>query len=237
LNRNHAQPGFTLIELLAAIAITAIIAGAGATILRLIGGARERLDAQVAVDQEASAAMSAITDALGNVYRSRIAGDLLLEGVDDFDGGLPRDSIRFFMVSTRQIRKGEPESDLRQVEFFLAQPDLDEFPTLMRRTDPTRNDEPDRGGVVERVAARVIGLNFSYLDSRHWRDDWPESLHAWPRVIKVEVVTATGGVRPAFTTASRLVSFPRLARSDAAPAGVGGEARAPGNAAGQGGQR
>lgn len=237
LNRKRGQSGFTLIELLAALAITAIIAGAGAAVLRMLATSREELDTQSELDQNADAAMSAVESALRNAYRPRIAADLVFEGVDGYDGGLPRDSVRFFTISTRQIRGDEPESDVKEVEFFLAQPDPARFPILVRRTDPTRNDEPDRGGVVERVAGGVMGMNLSYFDGTAWLEEWPASRRDYPAAVRVELIVARGtAAKPTFTTAARVVTFPRRARTRAeqaaartgAPAGGAGNADQPG---------
>lgn len=213
--------GMTLVELLLAAAVTVLVAGSAMMVFRGTAAAQERIDRQMALQQEARAAINAIVTALRNAYRPAGPGgspqgaqpadsDGPLEGIDEWSGDRPADRIRLMTVGNRTIRSDQPESDVREVEFFLASSSSDRPPMLMRRTDPTLNPQPDGGGVVERIASGVIGMDIEYHDGEGWVERWPATLRAWPTVVRVrlavaserEDVEAQGAL-----TVSRLIGF------------------------------
>ena len=205
------RAGFTLVELLSASTITVLIAGSAVLVLRNVVAVRDRADRQTALQQEARVAVEAVAAALRNAYRPVDANGALIEGADDWRGEFPRDRVRLLTVSQGTVRRGEPESDVREVEFFIAPSDQpDRPPLLMRRTDPTLNDAPDGGGVLEVVAERVVGLNLMYHDFVRWREDWDEGPGAtgWPAAVRVQVVVMSEGPSPQLWTASRVINFP-----------------------------
>lgn len=210
--RNRA---FTLVELIAAATITVLVAGATVGMLRSILAARGRVDEQMALQQEARAAVQAMATALRNACRGSDAQATLV-GINAHLGDMPADRVRFFTVSRRVVRPGEPESDVKECEFRLVAPRRESaegvLPALVRRTDPTRNPEPDGGGVVEHVARNVLGLDLAYHDGAEWRKDWPEKKQGWPLAVRIELTVADGDARGArrMWTTSRVVSFPHL---------------------------
>lgn len=210
--RNSA---FTLVELIAAATIAVLVAGATVAMLRSILSARRRVDGQMALQQEARAAVQAIATALRNACRGT-DGQGALVGVNAHLGDMPADRVRLFTVSRRAVRPGQPESDVKECEFRLTAPGRGSaeaaLPALVRRTDPTRNAEPDGGGVVEHVARNVLGLDLAYHDGVEWRKDWPEKKQGWPLAVRIELTVADGDARGArrMWTTSRLVSFPHL---------------------------
>ncbi len=201
------QAGLTLVELIVAITLTTLVVGSTVGILRSTAAARNRAQNQLALQQQARAAVLAIATALANAdrYPDR---DALFEGLEDWLGDMPADRIRFFTVSTRKVRWGQPESDLKECEFYLAQPPDKPFALLMRRTDPTRNETPDDGGVLECIAENILGLNFAYHDGIGWCKDWPQDTNGWPLAVRIELaVLAEDDPRKTWTT-SRTVTFP-----------------------------
>ena len=84
----------------------------------------------------------------------------------------------------------------------------------MRRTDPTRNDDPDEGGVVELIAENVLGLNFSYHDGIAWRLDWPETAKSWPLAVRIELAVFSKQDPSKVWTTSRIVNFPYRPRRE-----------------------
>jgi len=214
--------GMTLVELLLASTVTVLIAGSAMMVFRTTAGAQERIDRQMNLQHEARAGIDAIAVALRNAHRQadpqnadkQASGAGLLEGIDESSADAPTDRIRFMTISHRTIRAGQPESDVREVEFFLAPTPGDAASQgawmLMRRTDPTRNARPDDGGVVERVASGVAGLDIEYHDGDAWRDRWRADLPTWPTAIRVRMVyahePASGGRRQTLTV-SRLIGF------------------------------
>ncbi|MCK4850065.1 MAG: hypothetical protein KAT11_01880 [Phycisphaerae bacterium] len=201
------QSGLTLVELIVATTLTTLVAGSTVGILRSTAAARNRAQTQLALQQQARAAVLAIATALANAdrYPDR---DALFEGLDDWLGEMPADRIRFFTLSTRKVRWGQPESNLKECEFYLAQPPDKPFALLMRRTDPTRNETPDDGGVLECIAENVLGLNFAYHDGIGWCEDWPQDTNGWPLAVCIELAVLAETEPPKLWTISRVVSFP-----------------------------
>ncbi len=218
------QPGMTLVELIVAMTVTVLVTGATVPILRGVSAGRQRTDAQMSMQQEARAALHAITTALRNAARTEdplpgLSGPL--EGIDSWQGEMPCDRIRFYTISGRPVRPDQPESDLRECEFFLAQADQNELPSLARRLDPTRNDPPRGGGVLQRIAGNVVGLDFSYFDGVQWLDSWGLSQQGRPVAIRVRLIVATDATLSQTWTVSEVVNWPCLPAEQ--PGGTAGQ--------------
>jgi type II secretory pathway pseudopilin PulG len=219
------ENGFTLVELIVATTVTVLVAGSTVAILRSAVSARQQADRQMALQQEARAAVLTIATALANAYR--LGGDqLVLEGTDGWLGEMPADRIRFFTISREDVRPEKPESDVKECEFYLLEPTDEQtgeppprslvgalgdtsLLVLVRRTDPTWNELPDEGGVVEKVAGNVLGLELAYHDGTRWRDDWPEkNKQSWPMAIRIELAVLARSRPMKVWITSRLVNFP-----------------------------
>ena len=200
--------GFTLVELISAITITVLVTGAAATLLRTTSHARARVDQQVSTQGDARAAINTIATAVRNAHRAVTHKDQIIRGVDDWHGNAPADRLALFTVSGKTIRRGQPESDVHEIEFFLTQIEGEPLPALMRRTDPTRNARPDEGGVIERVARRVIALSFEFHNGLTWQDQWPAKKNTWPAAVRIRLIVAGDDEARRVTAVSRLVNFP-----------------------------
>ena len=208
--RDGSHHGFTLVELIAALSVTVLVVGSTGIILRTVTAARQRVERQMAVQQEACQALNAIVTALSNAHRPVGDDEPLLEGVDDWLGDLPADRIRFFAISHRVVRPKQPESELRQVEFALRESDDPEAlgALLLRRTDPTLNREPDLGGVVERLAENVLELDIHYHDGVEWQEQWGRRRRTWPVAIRLRLTVIDDARRGTVWSVNRLVGFP-----------------------------
>lgn len=228
--------GFTLIELLVAVSLVGIVLAAGATLVYQVTRARAQVDRLAQHHAEADAAVRTIANTLTQQFRN-VGGDgVTFVGSDDEFDGRPSDRIRFFATSNRVVRPGEPESDVHEIEFYLEEQTGEPYPALLRRTDPTRNELPDEGGVIEVVARRVAALDFEYFDGMQWSPDWPEFLRASPSTLRVTVAIgyddAAGTMRPY----RRLIHFPMLPQAGSSSgAGDGGAGLAPGGGFGASG--
>ncbi len=212
MKRVTRQRGFTLVELLLAAMLTSLIAVSTVVILRSSAGTRRRVNRQMALQQEARAAVRAISTALRNAYRP--AGDPpMLEGIDAQMASMPADRVRFFTVRPGAVRQAQPESDVKECEFFLNQVAPDRPPVLMQRLDPTRNAPPDGGGVVQCVAENIIGLDLAYYDGRQWRPDWPEKSKRWPVAVRINLIAVDPEDGRMVWPVSRVVNFPRTLSS------------------------
>ena len=214
MTRARRHHGFTLVELVAAMSVTVLVVGSTGIILRTVAVARQRVERQMATQQEARQALGAIVTALNNAHRPLGEDPPLLDGVDGWLGDTPADRIRFFTISHRVVRPGQPESELRQVEFVLSESDDPDAlgAILKRRMDPTLNGEPDFGGVVEHLADNVLELDIHYHDGREWLEEWPLERRAWPTAIRIRLTVIADPQRRTVWTVSRIVAFPHWQR-------------------------
>ncbi len=208
--RRHPA-GFTLVELLVAATVTALIAASATLVLRGVTEADRRIESRARLATEARAAVNTIADALRNAHRPVGENERpMLEGIDDSIGGIPRDRLRFFTISRRPVRVGQPESDVREVEFGLFDPDDDSPAALVRRLDPTRNDEDedgaDGGGVLDRIATGLFAFDVTYHDGTEYREDWPQEL-GFPTAVRIELTFAPTPEHPAPLVVARTVAM------------------------------
>ena len=211
LSRKNGHHGFTLAELIVATTVTVLVAGSTVAILRSSASARQRVDRQAALQQEARVAVNVIATTLRNASR---AGDQVrLEGACDLLDEMPADRLRVFTISNKTIRPGQPESDVKECEFFVKEPEeTDEPAVLMQRIDPTWNKEPDEGGVVQPLAWNVLALQFSYHDGLQWRDDWPARMKSWPLAVRIRLAIRDDAEPVKIWTTGRTVNFPHRPR-------------------------
>jgi len=222
------QNAFTLLELVLATTVTVMVTGGTLALLRSAGAARQRVNRQMAMQMEARAAVNAIATALRNAGRLD-GSEGILEGTDEFrppsqwaesqlpwDDDVPADRIRFFTIDRTSARRGQPESDVKQCEFFLSDVADQAIPSLMQRIDPTRNEPPDYGGLVQQVAGNVLALDLAYHDGMQWQDQWPAESKSWPLAIRISLAVTDNAKPPKLLTASRIVNFPHrtLQRSE-----------------------
>lgn len=206
----RSDSGFTLIELLVAASLMGIVLAAGATLTAQVGRARTSADRLAAHHAEADAALRAITVALNQQFRNTAEDARLFVGTDEEFDGRPSDRLRFFTVSQRMIRADQPESDVHEVEFYLEPQEGEPYPALLCRTDPTRNEYPDGGGVIELIARRVAALDFEYFDGQQWTPDWPEFLEASPAAVRVTFGVILNEQTAAMQPYRRLIYFPMM---------------------------
>ncbi len=222
--QRSGRAGFTLIELLITAGIVGLVVAAGSTLTFQVTEARQRLGVRSAHHAEADAALSAIADALRHNFRNpapEAEPPILFEGLDDEFDMRPADRLRFFRASDRPVRGTSPESDVHEVEFWLQEQPEQRYPALMRRTDPTRNDQPDGGGVVDRLAVNIVALDFTYFDGERWTPDWPAYLELWPAAVRVRLSVALDleaeDDHPAATRSyTRLIYLPWMPEPDSA---------------------
>lgn len=209
--------GFTLVELVVTASVVAMVVAGAATFMAQTTAARTTAERDAEVYAEADAAVHAMATALSNALRPRGDEEILFEGMSSARDGMPADRVRFRMVSAYPVRPGEPESDVREVDFGLSDGEGGGLAVLERRMDPTLNEPSDEGGVVDRIAEHVTGLEIRYFDGEQWQDEWPEEWNELPMAVRVTLGVASdpaardAGMRRAESvTMSRLVYLARM---------------------------
>lgn len=230
----HNSPAFTLVELLVALMVTILLVGSAAAVLRAVTGARQVTENRLQGEQAATVALRTITSALRNAYRPVSDNDVLFEGTLERSEPFPLARVRFRAIDRRVIRAGQPESDVHEIEFFLRDDGSRPAPMLMRRTDPTRNIDPDGGGVVEPLAMDILGLDLQYFDGQQWLDRWAETEKRWPTAVNVRLIYLADAATGRQGAVSRLVNFPDWAQREQGPSasgapGASGETPQPGS--------
>jgi type II secretory pathway component PulJ len=212
VNRRMRQRAFTLIELLLAVMVTVMIAVSTVAMLRSTDQTRRRVDRQMALQQETRAAVETMSTALRNASRTEDQGKIF-EGLDAESDAMPADRVKFLTISPQPIRRDQPESDVKECEFFL-QPSLADRPgMLMQRLDPTRNVEPDNGGVVRCIAQNIVALELAYHDGRSWRPEWSSETDGWPRAVRISLLAADPDDAKTTWPVESIVNFPRMPAS------------------------
>lgn len=230
---------FTLIELMLVASLVGVVVLSGATLLAQVGGARTRLAEQMDRAADADAALRAVSGALYNALRpvpnaQGAAGRPLFEVIASEVDGQPSDQLRFEMLDRRPVRPGHPEGDVREVDFSLESVDVNsaaggpEGPfVLRRRLDPTRNvgegaealPGDQGGGVVDRLAGGLAGMEIACFDGVGWIRDWPATLGRYPVLVRVRLARVVDAETGRTQVVERMVGFPWMAPDTGAGAG------------------
>lgn len=209
MNRRMQQHGFTLVELLLAVMVTVILSVSTVAMLRSTDQTRRRVDRQTALQQETRAALETISTALRNASRTQDQSNIF-EGLDADLDAHPADRVKFLTVTPQPVRRDQPESDVKECEFFLYASTPDRPPMLMQRLDPTRNEEPDGGGVVRCIAENIVALELAYHDGRTWQPEWSAETDGWPVAVRVSLLAVDPDDARTTWSAASIVNFPRM---------------------------
>lgn len=217
----HRRTGFTLVEVLVASTIGSFIALVAVGSLRVIIGGAEAVDNNINAAAEVRFAANTIAKDLANLYRDDdIANTKFIGTVEDTEGGTGTSYLVFYCLSRTKARVGQPEGDIYEVEYYLAQDE--ETSALMRRQWPNPNDQLEPGGILTVIAENIEVFQITYFDGEEWADEWPEEIQALPNLVGITIVAKqTGpGVPP---MESVTVNFVRAQGVDAAALGSGGQ--------------
>jgi len=202
------KTGFTLVEMLVTVTITALIAATAAGTLRAAAWARNRIDADIEIRSEARFVADLIQRDLHNLYRDRDAKNIKLVGKLESVAGRSQSVLTMHTVDRFRVRPGEPEGDVREVEYVLIAQKGKKL--LLRRTDPHPEDKEEPGGRVAVIAENVAAFEVSFYDDREqeWLEEWPEEKNSLPKLAAVNLAVRRPD-RGKSATQSFIVSFPR----------------------------
>jgi len=236
------KTGFTLVEIMVASTIGAFIALVAVGTLRAIITSNEMVDKNIKAASEVEFASNMIERDLVNFYRNEKIENTKLIGTVEELGQNITSYLVFYTIGRIKARANEPEGDIYEVEYYLAQDVLssvgqtsdeqtsgEENPEeagsmLMRRLWPNPNDELEPGGILTVIAEDIDVFEVRYFDGEEWSDEWPEEMEVLPQLIEVSIVAKlTGKGEP--TMASFIVNLTSSAASavDALAGGMEGE--------------
>ena len=218
--KHAASPrGFTLLEVLLASIIGAFIALVAVGALRAVTAGRTLVYRNIAAADELRYALEQIRTDLENIYRDTDSANFrfvggYIESADDLVT-----SLRMRIISNAPARRQQPESDVYEVEYFLASPedlaDPEAAPSLMRRLCPIVGNEIDeltQGGMLTAIAKNIVAFEVRYFDGLEWLPEWPLERNAFPQMVEVilPVIESDQHGRQIPTTRTMLATFPRL---------------------------
>lgn len=189
VDRSARGPGgFTIAELLMAILITSILAGI--IYGSYMGGLRIIYASQKDMERTH----------LAGIILDRIASDLAcaflrpgkeyLVFVGEAGGDSP-DTVTFATSNHDRAARDARESTLSEVSYFLDPAGGDEL-YILRREDPSLDDDPFSGGGTRIIGEGVAGLKFEYNGEQGWSSSWDSRENSsLPTAVRISLVFRT----------------------------------------------
>jgi len=183
-----------LAEVLAAISIGAFVA------LVAIGALRSASSGAAVVqdrsDRAADLRFAArrVAMDLENIVRDTDPNYFRFIAGQETSGSGDQACLTFWTVCHEKAREDQPEGDVYEVEYYVAQ--KDDRTVLMRRVWP--NPDPNRapGGILTVVSDQVAMMKVSCFDGQNWVSDWLVTAQELPQLVEVSLVgrAPDGGV-------------------------------------------
>jgi len=191
LSHRSGEHGFTLIEVLLAVTILAIVSSVMYSSLfgslDAMDTTREKMD----LYEKARLVFTLMEADFQGAYRSEVTDYYIFKGVDNQNQDMDNDRVIFISTSHKRMIPDAKELELCEVEYSLLFSDRGDEPvTLMRRTDPTPDREPESGGITFVLLENIAGMNVEYFNGREWVPDWNAKGKGMnlPKVIRIELV-------------------------------------------------
>jgi len=189
--------GFTLLEVLVSMVILVIIMAAlysaYTTNVEAIQIARQNGEvhqtARIVLDRITKDLQSALIQV--SVPSEKIK--LGLVGEDREINGRRADRMDFTTVTHLPLTEKGPASDLCEIGYLIEEDPEDKSLVLLRRDDPSVDEDFTKGGSLQEIARNVLEFNLTYQDSRGEESDKWSTLEgrpgsALPSLVKVRMV-------------------------------------------------
>ncbi len=162
--------GFTLIELMIATALSTLILGAAyaafQAVMSLQSGVESRSDLLqrgrvvcdlIARDLRHTAPAPEDAPFVGRVFETE---------------GYSATQVHFTSHHWTPVLPGE--RDLCEVSYFVRKDPVTQEIALFRRRDPSPDEDPQSGGLIERLTTQVVAFQLDYFDGSTWSSEWGE---------------------------------------------------------------
>lgn len=210
MTARRSQRGMTLIEILIAMAVLAFMAISVVIVMRNSTEVQEDIRARTELSQMGRNAIEMIREEMYMAYISRQTTEewqTFFKAVDRD----PIDEVHFVTRAHEKRYSDSKESDLAEIS-LTSESGTGAFATLLHRSDPTPDDQWDRGGTILPLARNVRRLNLRYYDrdKEEWVDEWDsesgEYANQTPRAVEIvlELEDAAGNTA-SFMTRGRVM--------------------------------
>lgn len=188
---SHACRGFTIAEILVAILITSIIAsviyGSYMGSLRIIYDSQKDMERM----NMARLILDRISSDLSCAFLRDYREYLVFVGMDSGEGKTGADSVMFTASNNDRPERDSAESDLCEISYYLD-PDEGGELFILRRKDPTLDEDPFSGGETRIIGEGVAGLDLEYFDGESWLPSWDSrDDNSLPRAARITLVFVT----------------------------------------------
>jgi len=196
--------GFTLLEVLVSMAILAIILAtiysAYTTNVEAIQIARQNGEvhqtARIVLDRMTKDLQSALIQAGEDRKEESGSSEKIKLGLVGQQREINRrraDRIDFTTVTHLPLTERGPSSDLCEIGYLVSEDPEGKVLVLLKRDDPTADEDFTEGGSLQEIARNVIEFNLTYLDSRGEESDKWSTLEGGaesglPALIKLRLV-------------------------------------------------
>jgi type II secretion system protein J len=183
-----AVTGFTIIEILIALLISGIIVGV--IYASYMGSLRIIYNSQTDMERThmARILLNRIDTDLRCAFLRAYKEYLVFVGVDSGEGEFGSDTLTFTASNHRRSERNAPESTLCEVSYSLD-PERDENLYILRREDPTLDEDPFSGGETRIIGEGVAGLDFEYYDGESWVPSWDSrEEYSLPYAVRVKLL-------------------------------------------------
>jgi general secretion pathway protein J len=196
LSRFSSRKGMTLMEIMVSLAILSMIGAMSWTALGQTFLARDALEVQDGVRQQARIALERISRELSTAYMSgNITTPNTYKTVFVGKNEDPVDTLWFASLSHHRIYRDSRESEQTELTYW-GEPDPDDRDTyvLLHREAPRIDHESDKDGTILPLAYGVQRLDFKYLDPKtnEWEEEWDSTgidhPNIMPRAVRVVLV-------------------------------------------------
>jgi type II secretion system protein J len=181
------------------------------------------VDSGITAAAEVRFASNTIERDLVNLYRDKSKANTKLIGTVVQSGQGDTSYLILYTVSRVKARTSQPEGDIYEVEYYLAQGE--DKSRLMRRYWPNPNEVAEPGGILSVIADGLDVFEVRYFDGEEWSNEWPEDMQTLPKLIEVNIAAGQAGSgRPIME--SFIVNFARPPAGGALTVGSEGESSA-----------
>jgi len=181
-----------LVEILVASTIGVFIALVAVGALRVIAASAETVERNINAAAEIRFAAKMLERDLEHLYRDdNIENTRLIGTVQELDDGTSTSYLVFYTVSRVKARRGQPEGDVYEVEYYLTKDE--ENSALARRFWPNPHEELEPGGILAVIAEDIEVFDVQYFDGEEWSDEWPEEMQSLPAWIEITLGAKQSG--------------------------------------------